>query len=398
MLGVAMGLVKKMRDYFSFRGNIPPLFVSSVVEGTGWGMIDLLWQPLVLTLGGSTPIIGAFNSIWIAVVSFLQLVTGELCDSLGRKTLITFYYILSVVGIGLTLMAGSWIYLLPSVIIFAVADSMGEPAFAPIFAESVDDKNVGIAFSLMSLTWWLPGFYSQLLGGFIGDTLGMRRALMISLALEVLALAIFIVYVKETLKERKSLELGRIVSSIKSSLKPQPGLSAFFAFSILDRFAWSVSGGIFVAMLYESTDLTLLQIGMLTTITSIATTLALIPAGKMVDRYGPKGAMRAAALLAVGMFGGYIFTSGFIPFMVLQAVKGLSIALWDPAGQTYLANAVESSERGKYFGNLNSLKGIFSIPAPLVGAYLFNAYGFPGTFAVSLAVSLAAFLVSFRLK
>ena len=393
-----MGLVEKMRDYFSFRGNIPPLFVSSVVEGTGWGMIDLLWQPLVLTLGGSTSIIGAFNSIWIALVSFLQLVTGEFCDSMGRKALITFYYILSVAGIGLTLMAGSWMYLLPSVIIFAVADSMGEPAFQSIFPESVDDKNVGIAFSVMSLSWWLPGFYSQLLGGFIGDTLGMRRALMISLALEVLALAIFTVYVKETLKERKSLEFGRMISSIKSSIRPQSGLSAFFAFSILDRFAWTVSGGIFVAMLYESTDLTLLQIGMLTSMTSIATTLALIPAGKMVDSYGPKGVMRVAALLSVFMFSGFIVTTGFIPFLILQAVKGLSIGLWDPAGQTYLANAVESSERGKYFGNLNSLKGVFSIPAPLVGAYLFDVYGFPGVFALSLVVSLAAFLVSFRLK
>jgi len=95
-----MELVEKIRDFLSFRGNLPPLFVSSVVEGTGWGMIDLLWQPLVLTLGGSTPIIGAFNSIWTAVVSFLQLVTGELCDSQGRKTLITFYYVLSVAELG----------------------------------------------------------------------------------------------------------------------------------------------------------------------------------------------------------------------------------------------------------------------------------------------------------
>ncbi|MCK4438904.1 MFS transporter, partial [Candidatus Bathyarchaeota archaeon] len=148
---------------------MPSLFLSSLIECTGWNMWSLVWQPFVLCLGGSTYIIGFFNSLWGAIQSILQLGTGGLADSLGRKKLVNAYYLFSIIGIGLTLIVDSWVYLIPSILLFAVADSLGEPAFTPLFAESVDEKRHGTAFSLLSLTWFLPGFYSQLLAGFLGD-------------------------------------------------------------------------------------------------------------------------------------------------------------------------------------------------------------------------------------
>lgn len=380
------------------RGNIPPLFLSSLIECTGWNMWNLVWQPFVLSLGGSTSVIGLFNSIWTAITSVLMLGAGELSDSLGRKKLIAAYYLISIIGIGITLVARSWVYLIPSIILFGVADALGEPAFMPLFAESVDETRRGVAFSLLSLTWFLPGFYSQILAGFLGDRIGVRRVFYITLAMDLLALLMFAIFVKETLRKRKPLELKRIVSGVRETLRPQKSLVFFYIVSILDRFSWALSGGIFVAIIYESFGFTLLQIGTLTTVMSITTTLCLIPSGRLVDRHGSKAIMLMATAIAAAMFLGFMSASSFTPFIVFQAFKGLSIALWDPAHNTYISNAVKESERGRLFGSLNGLKGILVFPAPMIGAYLYETYGYREIFMTSLVISLLTLILTFKIK
>ena len=377
---------------------MPPLFLSSLIECTGWNMWSLVWQPFVLSLGGSIYIIGFFNSLWGAIQSILQLGTGGLADSLGRKKLVNAYYLFSIVGIGLTLIVDSWVYLIPSILLFAVADSLGEPAFTPLFAESVDEKRHGTAFSLLSLTWFLPGFYSQLLAGFLGDRVGVRQVLYITLALEILSLIVFAAFVKETLTEKKPVQLGSLFRGIRETLKPRGEMASFYAMSILDRFGWGLSGGIFVAMIYESFDFTLLQIGALTTVTSVTTAFALIPVGRLVDRHGSKESLMASVALSATMFLGFMSTDSYVVFLVLQVLKGLAIALWDPAHNAYLTNAVEESERGRFFGSLNGLKGILCFPASLIGAYLYDAFGFRGTFTASLLISLLTLGFTLRVK
>lgn len=393
-----MGVKDKLQDALCLRGNMPPLFLSSLIECTGWNMWSLVWQPFVLSLGGSTYIIGFFNSFWGAIQSILQLGTGGLADSLGRKKLVNAYYLFSIIGIGLTLIVDSWVYLIPSILLFAVADSLGEPAFTPLFAESVDEKRYGTAFSLLSLTWFLPGFYSQLLAGFLGDRVGVRQVLYITLALEILSLSVFAAFVKETLTEKKPVQLSSLFRGIRETLKPRGEMASFYVMSILDRFGWGLSGGIFVAMIYESFDFTLLQIGALTTATSITTALALIPVGRLVDRHGSKESLLASAALSATVFLGFMSTDSYVVFLVLQVLKGLSIALWDPAHNAYLTNAVEESERGRFFGSLNGLKGILCFPASLIGAYLYDAFGFSGTFTASLLFSLLTLGFTLRVK
>ena len=393
-----MGFKDKLQDALCLRGNILPLFLSSLIECTGWNMWSLVWQPFILSLGGSTSVIGGLNSIWGAIQSILQFGTGDLADSLGRKKLVNAYYVISIVGIGITLAARSWVYLIPSFILFAVADALGEPAFTPLFAESVEETRRGTAFSLLSLTWFLPGFYSQLLAGFLGDRVGLRQVLYITLALEVLSLVVFAVFVKETLRERRPFQASEIIRRIPGNLRPRGDLISFYAMSILDRFGWGLSGGIFVAMIYESFDFTLLQIGVLTTTTSVASALALIPAGRLVDRHGSKGLLLASTTLAATMFLGYMSTGSFVVFLFLQVLKGLAIAFWDPAHNAYLSNAVEASERGRFFGSLNGLKGLLCFPAPIIGAYLYEAFGFSGTFTASLLVSLLTIAFTLKVK
>ncbi|UCH57920.1 MAG: hypothetical protein JSV18_03185 [Candidatus Bathyarchaeota archaeon] len=91
-------------------------------------------------------------------------------------------------------------------------------------------------------------------------------------------------------------------------------------------------------------------------------------------------------------------TRGFLIFTVLQTLKVLSFAFWDPSHNAYLSNAVEEAERGKVFGNLHGLKGILVFPASLMGAYLYETFGFREVFTASSALSLLTLILAFRIR
>ena len=80
-----MGYFDRIRDGLSLRGNIPPLLLSSIIEGSAWNMHEVVWQPYILSLGGTTATVGALNALSSAVWAMLQFATGPITDALGRK-------------------------------------------------------------------------------------------------------------------------------------------------------------------------------------------------------------------------------------------------------------------------------------------------------------------------
>ena len=393
-----MGFIDKLRDGLSLRGNIPHLLLSSIIEGSAWNMHEVIWQPFILSLGGTATIVGLFNSLWSTVNALLQFATGSLTDAFGRKKIITAYYGFSILGLIFSLIAGSWLHLIPVIIFYGIADALGDPTFPPMYAESVNEKDVGLALSLLSLTWWLPGLYSQVIGGYLGDHFGVQQVIFVTLGLEILSMVVFVALVKETVDKVKPFNWGSIWENLKGLLTPMGSLKVYYAISIIDRFSWVLSGSIFVTMIFKTYGFSLTEIGLLLTAMSTTTALLVVPVGKLVDSIGCVRLLRVSTVLAVVTFGLLIFSDNFTSIFVIQVLRGATIALWDPTSNAYLYNAVEQSERGRHYGNINGLKGLASIPAPIIGAYIFELYGIQGAFTASVVGMFVVALLSLRLK
>ena len=58
-----MKLGEKLRRLLSLRGNFPALAVSDMVSNTGWNMFEVVWQPYVLSLGATIPILGSLTGM-----------------------------------------------------------------------------------------------------------------------------------------------------------------------------------------------------------------------------------------------------------------------------------------------------------------------------------------------
>lgn len=392
-----MGIINKIRDSLSFRGNIPGLFISGIIECSAWQMYDLVWQPYVLSLGATAPIIGLILSIYTAINSGLQLVTGEFADSRGRKTALNYYYVFTFIGMLFAVVARNWWYLLALNILFGIADALEGPSFSPMIAESVPKEKMAVAMSLTTIIWSLPGFYGQAMGGYLADTFGNQVVMNIILGLVVLAALWFYFTTEETLSEKKPFKLSAVITNIQGMARPETKLVPFYVVSILDRFGWAINRGILVTMLTQAYGFSLTKIGLLMTVEMVTLTLTSIPIGQMLDRYSNRKAIIGALILNVLMFSGFALTDNYGLLLILQAVKGLTIGLWDTSIQLYQNKIVSESERGKTFGNINSIKGLVAVPAPFIGALLFSYIGFKGVFATSAIIVCLALLTSTRL-
>ena len=392
-----MRLREKLKKHLGLRGNLPALAMSEAVSSTGWNMINVVWQPFVLSLGATMPILGSLTGLQTALGSGLQLVTGRISDCVGRKRLLALSYILAITGIFLSIWARSWLFLVPSIVVFSISGSLWEPAFSSTVAESVEKGERGTAFSLISLAWFLPGFFAPALGGLIAERYGIRPVLGVLLVTELSAFVLIMAYLKETL-ERSALDLRGIFSSLREVLAPRFGLSRFYAVVIIDRFAWAIMEGIFLGMLLKTFNFTLIQLGVLMNVVSISAASSQMFVGKLVDRYGRRPVLIASGCIWSCALGGYLISGSFPSFMLCQALLGLAVSTWDPAVNSYLSNAVPDEERSRFFGDLNGLKGLASFPAPILGAFLYEAHGFRAPILASFLLSLVVITLSILVK
>lgn len=378
---------EKLKEFLGLKGNLLAMAMSEVVSNTGWNMFEVIWQPYVLGLGATMSILGSLTGAGTALRSGLQLVMGRISDRVGRKPPLVVSYMLTLAGILLSITAGSWLWLIPPIILWSFSGSLWEPIFPTMISESAEKDERGTAFSLISLTWFLPGFYAPLLAGYIAEGVGFQPVLGILLLTESIAFVLFAGYTKETLKVRGTFDLD-VLGSLKEAIRPGFGLSRFYAAVIIDRFAYAVREGIFFGMLLNTFHFGLFQLGILANTVSITVAVSQIFVGKLVDRYGSRLFLVISGALSVLAFMGYLISRNFSSFVICQVFLGLAMSMWDPSVNSYFSNAVPEEERGRFFGDLNCLKGLISFPAPILGALLYETYGFRAPILASLFLSV----------
>lgn len=388
-----MGLANKIRTALGLEGNILPILSIRSLDATGWQMFEAIWQPYLLSLGTSMQQVGIISSTYLAFFAGFQFFTGTVSDSLGRKHTINIAYVLSLVSILFTFITDSWILLIPVMVLFALVDALAEPAIISLVAESVPEQKRGAAFGYLSQTWFLPGLFAPALGGLIGNKYGFKFVLLLVFITETLSVIMFQLYVKETLLKVKPLDLKNQVIRFIDIVKPEINLLRLYATVVSNRFAYALFDGVLYAMIIKSYGLSALTIAFAANVFTMTTAISLFGTGRIVDVMGSRIPIMASNLSWILALVAYFFSYNLNILFLAQFIRGISVALWDPALNTYVASQTLESDRGRVIGKVGALKGILTFPAPVLGAMLFSTYGFSGPIAFSvLGILLSTFL------
>lgn len=390
--------LEKLRKLPVLKGNIPALAISDFISSNGWGIFDVIWQPFVLSLGATVSILGGLSSINTVVGSGLQVMTGRFSDFIGRKSMQIVSFVFSIVAVTICLTAGVWLFLIPAVICFGLSTAFMEPANMSMIAESVKERKRGIAYGIIALTWFIPGLYASIIGGYLATLYGFPLTLMIILFADFLSLLIFAIFVKETLSEKKSIDFHAILNSLKDLVRPKFGLSRFYVAVILHNLRWALGSLIFLGMLTETYHFTLFQLGILEAVFCAVASLSQIPFGWLVDRYGRKTFLIISELVRIIPLIGYIFSNTFFEFLIFRGMIGIAVSAWIPAFQAYISDAVPEEKRARHIGDLNALGGLIAFPAPFIGGVLFDAWGFDAPILTSLILVTITLLLLTTIK
>ena len=101
-----------------------------------------------------------------------------------------------------------------------------------------------------------------------------------------------------------------------------------------------------------------------------------MPSGMFIERVGYSKYMAIGQMFSISYLGILVFTKRFDLVLLSQVLNGVSMAVWMPAESAWIASNVKTEERARALGSYSTVRTLFSFPAPLIGGFLFDVYGF----------------------
>jgi MFS family permease len=131
------------------------------------------------------------------------------------------------------------------------------------------------------------------------------------------------------------------------------------------------------------------QIGWLVSIASFTTMVLMMPAGWLSDKKGERvGIVAGFFIVAAGLLV-FVNSRAFAGFALAWGLYGLGDALIRPAYNALISKAIPEKLRGTAFGVFSTSLGFMSLPAPYIGALLWQRFGPAVPFFVPMVALLA---------
>ena len=395
MRRTSLRLINGIKSTLALKGNVRIIVILSFLASIGGKMQEVIWDPFVLSLGASMPILGALKSTRSIIASLVQPISGRTADRLGRKPLIILASLLTLAVFVLCIVAQTWHFLILPVLIWGIV-ALGWPARQSLLAESVEPKERGTAYSVVSFSSTLTGFFAPLIGGLLATHYGFKSIFYVSILMEALCLGLMLLFIRETLRARRpgAIWVGKdIKTTLKGLFRPKRVLRGFYAAMTVDAFSVGVFGSICYGMLTQTFRFVPYQLGILSTASAISMAASQIPMGKLVDKYGRKTDLIISGILAIFIVLGWLTFTSFETFVILQILGGIAISAWGPASWALLADSVPEEGRAEAIGRFTCFKDLLSSPAPYVGGILYGLFGFRGPILASLILKVLTLII-----
>ena len=386
-------------------------FMGTMILANISGMMIFPLESLyVQELGASVGQVGLFFTIAAVVPLVFQVFGGWLSDSIGRLQAIAIGSVGGVLAYLFYIFAPSWAWLLPGSILSAMAGAFVAPSFQAFIAEESTEETRGRVYGITSSMFLVVNIVGPLVGGAVAQGLSFTMLYIVAGGLYTAAALIRILmarYASRRQKQAAELVEKPSLGGFKKSLLAVTGLVIsggivtwiFISDGIRDV-AFSLIGRLMPLYLENEMGLSLFQISALQSVTAIVAMALMSPAGWLSDKKGERVSIVSG--FAVISMGWVVFLVGsqFWHFVLSQAVVGIGWALIDPAYSSLISKAVPEKLRGTAFGLFSTSLGLISLPAPWLGARLWEGVSpiFPFYVPlVAMVITLPVMWIKFKL-
>jgi MFS family permease len=356
--------------------------LAMILANMGGNMYGPLEALYLQDLGASVGQIGLFYTLSQIIPLLLQILGGWISDSLGRLRAIA---IGSLVGITIyipLLLATRWEWVLIASALSAVTRALIGPSFDAFIAEHSSPGNRARLFGITQTLYGVVAVVGPLAGGYLVEAAGFKGMLAVAASFYLCATVIRVSMAREAAKGREANPRSLTLGSLKNNLGSMLGLilaGGLFTWILItdgvrDIF-FNMSISFLSIYMQDIAALSISQIGIMNSLFGVAMMAVMIPAGWLADKVGERVNIAVSFLFLAFSFGMIALVPPASPAWIYGAgwvIAGFGVGLSTPAYQSLISKAVPKQLRGVAFGLFSTSLGLVSLPAPMLGGFLWE--------------------------
>ena len=351
--------------------NLAVFLAAIVLMEIVHGIEAMALFPLYLTevLGSSVTLVGAIISTYLIVDIVTRTPAGWLADRWGRKSILLWGIILSIIPLPLMMSARtSHTFLLLNGLNGVGAGCIWPAIYAGV-ADTYRRSQRGLIMGVLS-TVMLGGLaLGPISGNFLLGLTSYRATFLICIALVFTVFLIVLLLARETKMEEEGPSLMETKEGFRW-VNAELVLLGVIALLLTISLAFLLP----IISLYGAHVLLVdkLTMGLILAIPGGITALILLPAGHLADRIGRKPPIVIGLALLTVCFAGAPTTTNLLVVTAGATVAGLGYALAVPAWNALAMDKVPQQGRGLLLGALATVQGAGLAIGPVMGGYLWE--------------------------
>jgi MFS family permease len=375
--------------------------IAMILANLGSNMYDPILPLYLQELKASVIDVGWFFTLSRILPLALQILGGYISDSVGRLRSIALGSIAGVCAYVALILAPTWQWVLVASTFGAITASLVAPSFSAFIAEHSSPGNRARVFGISQTLFLVVTVVGPTLGGLLADSYSFRLMLLVGGVFYLMATLIRIGMAREAAKgaeahpQKPSLAGLKVNLGAMSALLLAGGVVTWILVTDGVRdVSFSLSGNLFPIFGRDYIGLSATQIGLMSSFFGISMMLTTFPAGWLSDRLGERVPivagffLQAVAIAMIVLVPELSVATAAIGWIIAGAGVGLMMAPY----QALISKAVPGKLRGTAFGLFSSSLGLFSLPAPAIGAWMWETISPRAPFAVTALASLLAMI------
>lgn len=372
------------------------LFMGAMVlANLGGNMYGPLLPLYLKELGANVVQVGLFFTLSQIIPLALQILGGWISDTLGRLRSIAMGSLATLLAYIVLILSPSWEWALLGMGLGAVTTALVGPSFSAFIAENSTEENRARVFGITDTIFMVVAVIGPPLGGELAGRYGFKLMLGVATVIYAVATVVRVGMARSAAKASEANPTKLSLAGLKMNLGTM--LSLLFAGGVVTwvlitdgvrDIAYSLSFNLFPLYLEDVGGLTIQQIGWLNSVFGICMMAVTIPAGWLSDKKGERLNIVAGFLLEFAALMVLIRVDDYAGFLASFALFGVGVGLMSPAYSSLISKAVPEKLRGTAFGLFQTSLGLVSLPAPAIGAQLWQRFGprFPFTITAWISV------------